>query len=104
MSEVKEKTNDVSYSLDFLNKLNSILPEGDLKQKALLLANNNELKLGSILDELTDEKIDNIEIVKAFEKGDLALHNLFVKAKRLANYEDLWNSWMSEIENGPTRT
>lgn len=108
MSErVKEivQKEEVKYSLEFLNKLNSLLPDDlELKKEILLLANNNEFKVGRLLDDLTDEKINAIEIVKSFEEGDLHLHNLFTKAKRLANNEELWNMWMSEIENESTRT
>ena len=104
MSEVKIENNGINYSLDFLTSLNAILPDGKFKVKALELANNNDIKLGSLLNELTDEKIDAIEIVKCFEEGNVALHNLFVKAKRLAQYKQLWDSYMLQIEDELTRT
>lgn len=104
MSEIKIQNNEVNYSLEFLNSLNAILPEGEMKVEALRLANNNDIKLGSLLNDLTDERIDANEIIKCFEEGNLALHNLFVKAKRLAQYQQLWENYVFHLENESTRT
>jgi hypothetical protein len=96
---------EIHYPLEFINEIALVFSDN---KEIITLANNNDFRLGRILNDYTDETITPEEILDVFEgpRSDWGMHNLYQKARRLTKYRALWSRWVQivELEHDGDRT
>ena len=85
----------MNYPEDFVNKIVEVFGENN---EVTRLAKSGDYRLGSYLNDMTDEVISAEEIVKAIEGDTIDLHRLYVKARNADVYNQLWYQWNNILE------
>lgn len=101
MSQVTSKPSTnyklmMNYPESFVRKIEEVFGENN---EVTRLAKSGDYKLGSYLNDMTDEVISAAEIVEAIEGDTIDLHRLYVKARNASKYNQLWYEWNNILEN-----
>jgi hypothetical protein len=86
----------MKFSQEFIDKLIEIYPScADYHKMAI----DGDGQLLNALNCMCDEQISNEDIITCMEKGAEGQHNLYTRAKRLKEREDIYFKALEEFEN-----
>jgi len=85
----------IKFSEEFIQKLRSVYPACVDYHK---MAIDGDEQLISVLNCMTDDSIDNNTIITCLEKGEEGRHNLYTRAKRLQERDEIYFMALEEWE------
>jgi aspartokinase-like uncharacterized kinase len=86
----------ITYPEDFIQGIEKAFGKDSKEHKLALFGS---YKIGTILNDLTDEYISNEALVNAIEGNSLDLHNIYAKTRELNIYDNLWFAWNDIIND-----
>jgi predicted Ser/Thr protein kinase len=85
----------IKFSKEFIEQLIQTYPACVEYHK---MAMDGDEQLINALNCMSDEKITNIDIIECLEKGEEGKRNLYTRAKRLLEREDIYFKALEQLE------